>query len=57
MTLERSIPFVEETEICRYRDTLQAIRREVLGEGRTKAKVITHKVTSASEAEVLKQAA
>lgn len=55
MTLERSIPFVEETEICRYRDTLQAIRREVLGEGRTKAKVITHKVTSASEAEVLKQ--
>ena len=55
MTLERSIPLVEGTEICRYRDTLQTIRREVLGEGRTKAKVITHKVTSASEAAVLKQ--
>ncbi len=55
LTLEKSIGIVEGREICRYRDILQDIRRIVLGEGRAKAKNIIHKVTSASEAEVLKQ--
>lgn len=54
MTLERSVPVVEGTEITHYRETLQRIRRDVLGEGLA-AKVIAHQVTSASEAAVLKQ--
>lgn len=54
-TLERSTELIVGKAIGRYRDILRDIRYSVLGEGGDQAKNIVHRVTSESEAAVLKQ--
>ena len=54
-TLERATPLVVGKSIGLYNNILTAVRRNVLGEGDTAHQATVHKVTSESEAAVLRQ--
>jgi len=54
-TLEKAIPLVVGQSIGLYNNVLNTVRQELLNQGKSAHEATAHKVTSASEAAVLKQ--